>query len=213
MIAARTSGAAASRSAEEIWSRLGDTPFEAILSAIEQAVPALDGTSEIALYDQWIKANDGTSPLLYMAWFNIGVLFARGGDHANAAVAYSNALALRPDLHSAAINLGLLLEANGQVDQALTTWQRAKQSDEARVALEIQQGRLLEKLGRLDDAERVLRRVLLADPLQPDVVHHWVHIRQKTCQWPIAPSNIPDLPAAELVRRSGPLGILEGPEY
>ncbi len=207
-LATRASGAVAPWRAEEIQLCLKDTPFDAILSAIERAVPAVNGATEIGLYDQWIKANDGTSPFLYMAWFNIGVLFAREGDHAKAAIAYGNALALRPDLHGAAINLGLLLEVNGQADQALATWQRATQSDEARVALEIQQGRLLEKLGRLDDAERVLRRVLLIDPFQPDVVHHWVHIRQKMCRWPIAPSGIPDLPAAELVQRSGPLGIL-----
>jgi predicted O-linked N-acetylglucosamine transferase (SPINDLY family) len=145
---------------------------------------------------------------LYAAWFNIGVSFAREGNHLKAAIAYSNALALRPDTHGAAINLGLLFEATGQPEQALATWKRAAQPDEARIALEIQQGRLLEKLGRFDEAERVLRRVLLTDPAQPDVIHHWVHIRQKSCMWPVAPSDIPGVSAAVLVRSSGPLGIL-----
>ena len=37
---------------------------------------------------RWIEANNDTSPLLYAAWFNIGVLFAQEGDNANAAIAY-----------------------------------------------------------------------------------------------------------------------------
>ena len=60
----------------------------------------------------------------------------------------------------------------------------------------------------LDAAEQVLRRVLLMDPNQPDVVHHWVHIRQKNCQWPVTPADIPGISAAELAKGSGPLGIL-----
>jgi predicted O-linked N-acetylglucosamine transferase (SPINDLY family) len=208
VIAALAAGAIAPWHVEEIRPRLKDTPFGAILSVIERAGPYLDRRTAIALYEQWINANDGTSPMLYVAWFNIGVLFADASDHANATIAYGNALALRPDLHDAAINLGLLLEASGRPDEALAVWQRTIQSDAARVALEIQGGRLLENLGRFDDAERMLRRVLLTDPVQPDVVHHWVHIRQKICQWPVTTSDIPGLSAAELLRGSGPLGIL-----
>jgi predicted O-linked N-acetylglucosamine transferase (SPINDLY family) len=176
--------------------------------AIERARPRLSGLVEIAFYQQWIDANKGTSPWLYAAWFNIGVLFGHVGDKVNAATAYRNALALRPDLHGAAINLGLLLEASGLPEQALATWQRSTQPDAVRVALEIQQGRLLEKLGRFEEAERILYRVLLTDPEQPDVVHHWVHIRQKMCRWPIATTIIPGIPAADLVRNAGPLSIL-----
>jgi predicted O-linked N-acetylglucosamine transferase (SPINDLY family) len=135
-------------------------------------------------------------------------LYAHEGNNGNAAIAYRNALVLRSDLHGAAINLGLLLEATGHPEQALATWQRAVQPDAVRVALEIQQGRLLEKLGRFEDAERILYRVLLTDPAQPDVVHHWIHLRQKTCRWPVASSDIPGISPENLVRRSGPLSIL-----
>jgi predicted O-linked N-acetylglucosamine transferase (SPINDLY family) len=193
---------------EEIRRQLKGIQFGAILSALDRARPSLGGVAEIALYRRWIDANNEISPVLYAAWFNLGVLFAREGDNDNAAIAYGNALVQRPDLHVAAINLGLVLEATGNPDRALATWQRATQPDDVRVALQIQQGRLLEKLGRLEDAERVLYRVLLTDPEQPDVVHHWVHIRQKTCQWPVAASNIPGISPAELLRRSGPLSIL-----
>jgi predicted O-linked N-acetylglucosamine transferase (SPINDLY family) len=193
---------------EEIRTRLRETPFTEVLQAIERARPGPGASVEIAFYQQWIEANGGTSPLLYAAWFNIGVLFGHAGDSIKAAIAYRNALALRPDLHGASINLGLLLESSGHPEQALATWHRATQPNEVRIALEIQQGRLLEKLGRLEEAERVLYRVLLTDPDQPDVVHHWIHIRQKMCCWPVAASTVPAIPAPVLLRISGPLSIL-----
>jgi predicted O-linked N-acetylglucosamine transferase (SPINDLY family) len=208
LIAILTSGEIAPWHLEQAYSRLKDIPFDALLSAIERTRPDVDRPTEITLYEQWIEANNGTSPLLYAAWFNLGVLFAAAGNQASSAIAYGNTLALRPDMYGAAINLGLLLERSGQPDQALATWKRAAQPDEARLALEIQQGRLLEKLGRFDEAEKILHRTLLTDPAQPDVIHHWIHIRQKSCQWPVVLSSIPDLTPTDLLRRSGPLGIL-----
>jgi len=193
---------------EEIQPRLKATSFAELLLALERARPGLAASAEIGAYQRWIEANLNTSPLLYAAWFNVGVLFGHGGDNTNAAIAYRNALALRPDLHSASINLGLLLESSGHSEQALAIWRRATQPDEVRVALEIQQARLLEKLGSLEEAEKILYRVLLTDPAQPDVVHHWIHIRQKMCRWPVAASNVPAISPADLVRTSGPLSIL-----
>jgi predicted O-linked N-acetylglucosamine transferase (SPINDLY family) len=208
LVTTLASGVAAPWHAAEVRLRLKDTPFGTILSAIERGRPDLSDATEIAFYERWIDANNAVSPLLYAAWFNIGVSYARAGNHLKSAIAYSNALALRPDMHGASINLGLLLEAKGEPEQALAIWKHAVQSDDVRIALEIQQGRLLERLGRLAEAETMFRRVLLIDPAQSDVVYHWVHIRQKSCQWPIASSDIPGLSAAELVRSSGPLGIL-----
>jgi predicted O-linked N-acetylglucosamine transferase (SPINDLY family) len=193
---------------ENVLLRLNNISFEMLLSTIEQVRSNFTSSAEIAFYMLWIEANQGTSPLLHAAWFNIGVLFTHVGNHINAAIAYRNALTLRSDMHAAAINLGLLLEATGQLDDALTTWKGAIQSDEERITMEIQQGRLLEKLGHFEDAERILRRVVMANSNQPDVVHHWIHIRQKICQWPVTPSNIPGISAAELIESSGPLGIL-----
>jgi predicted O-linked N-acetylglucosamine transferase (SPINDLY family) len=208
LLVALAAGEITSNHAEDVQKRLKDTPFGELLAAIERARPGPGDAAEIAFYQHWIDANAERSPLLYAAWFNIGVLLAHKLNNDEAATAYGKALKLRPDLHVAAINLGLVLEAAGHPDKALATWQRATQPDEARVALQIQQGRLLEKLGRLEDAERTLYRVLLADPLQPDVLHHLIYIRQKICQWPVATSDIPGIPAGDFVRNSSPLSIL-----
>ncbi len=187
--------------------RLAGIPFDLILAAIEREQPGRHAAAEVALYGGWIEANP-TSLLLGVAWFNMGVTLARTGDAANAVTAYRNVIALRPDLHAASINLGLLLEADGRTDDALTAWRSGIQPDDVRVALGIQEGRLLEKLGRFGEAERALHRVLLIDPGQHDVIHHWVHIRQKSCLWPAIPDAVPSLPPKALLRHSGPLGVL-----
>ena len=199
--------ASGDRQSEAFRLRFKDLPFDLILAAIERARPTQYGTAEVMLYRSWIEANP-TSLLLSLAWFNLGVVLARQEDTANAVIAYRNALVLRPDLHAAAINLGLQLEAEGQPDAALAVWQGALQPDAVRVALGIQQGRLLERLGRFGEAERVLHGVLLTDPAQPDVIHHWVHLRQKSCLWPATPETVPGLSPQKLLRGAGPLGIL-----
>ena len=112
---------------EQVRLRLTEVSFDAILLTLERAGADLDAAAAIALYRHWIDANIGISPLLYAAWFNLGVLFSSVGDRGNAAIAYGNTLALRPDMHAAAINLGLVLEAAGQPEQALATWHRAVQ--------------------------------------------------------------------------------------
>jgi predicted O-linked N-acetylglucosamine transferase (SPINDLY family) len=194
---------------EDVRFRLKAMPLDLVLSAVGRAArPAdADAAAEILLYREWIEANPA-SLLVGIAWFNLGVVLVRDGHPANAMIAYRNALVLRPDLHAAAVNLGLLLEAGGETDEALTTWGGAIQPDDVRVALGIQRGRLLERLGRFDEAERALYQVLLTDPAQPDVIHHWVHLRQKSCRWPATPDDVPGLSAQQLLHGSGPLGIL-----
>jgi predicted O-linked N-acetylglucosamine transferase (SPINDLY family) len=192
---------------EDMRLRLHTMPLDIILAAVARPARPAGAAVEILLYREWIQANPG-SLLAGIAWFNLGVALVRAGQTANAIIAYRNALLLRPDVHAAAVNLGLLLEEIGETDEALTTWDRAIQPDDVRVALGIQRGRLLEQLGRFDEAERALYEVLLTDPAQPDVIHHWVHLRQKTCHWPATPGDVPGLSAEQLLRGSGPLGIL-----
>jgi len=181
--------------------------FEAIITAVEQVPAGESDAAQMALYRAWIEANP-QAELLWAAWYNLGTLHARRAEHGEAIRAYSMAQSLRPDLACNAVNLGLIYEAVGQHEQALATWQRATQPDEARMVLETQRGRLAEKIGRLDEAERLLRRVLLSNPEQPDVLHHFVHLRQKTCLWPVLVPGIPGLSSDAMLEGSGPFGIM-----
>jgi predicted O-linked N-acetylglucosamine transferase (SPINDLY family) len=187
---------------------LAHVPLELLLDAVSRRAPGSAADVEIVLYQTWIDVNTGTSPLLFAAWFNLGVTLARIGDRPNAMIAYRNALALKPDLHAAAINLGLLHEAVGEPHVALHLWEQALQPDEARVALLIQRGRLLETTGNLPEAEKALRSALMLDPARLDVIHHWVHLRQKLCAWPVLQSPHSELPPAALLAGCGPLGLL-----
>jgi predicted O-linked N-acetylglucosamine transferase (SPINDLY family) len=178
-------------------------PLEALLPRIEGAAPA----AAIAAYNAWLAANP-TSPQRFAAWFNLGVVLAQSGDRAAAMIAYRQALSLKPDLHQAQVNLGIALEAEGRADEALALWQSALQPDEARLPLLNHQGRLLETRKDYAGAEAALRRSLLIDPRQPDVVQHWSHLRQKGCMWPLDGGGIPGLTPDALALLGGPLGAL-----
>ncbi len=185
-----------------------DAGFAALVGAVERLDPAGDRQAAIALYRGWIDRDGAGAPHAFAAWFNLGVELARAGNRPGAAVAYRNALALRPDFHQAAINLGLLLEAGGETEAALQAWARALQPDAARTALLNHRGRLCEQAGRLAEAEQALRASLLTDPAQPDAVQHWVHLRQKLCLWPVLTDRIPGLGPDDLRLQAGPLASL-----
>jgi predicted O-linked N-acetylglucosamine transferase (SPINDLY family) len=185
---------------------LAGMSFESLIAIIEQTQP---GTrmSDIELYRAWLDANAQSSPHLFAGWYNLGATLARHGDRGNAVIAYGNALALKPDFSPAAVNLGLSLEASGDTEAALAAWARALQPASAQTMLLNHRGRLLERLGRLDEAEAALRRSLLIDPQQPDVIQHFVHIRQRMCRWPVL-AELPELPASAQQAACGPLGVL-----
>ncbi|WP_428485135.1 hypothetical protein [Rhodopila sp.] len=164
--------------------------------------------SVIALYREWIEIQPSGTRELYAAWFNLGTELNQAGVAAEAMQAYRNALAVKPDFHPAALNLGMMLERQDQPEAALQVWTDALQPDDARVALLNQRARLLEQCGRLADAADTLRTSLLTRSAQPDAVQHWLHLRQKMCQWPILADIIPGLSRQDLIAQSGPLAAL-----
>ncbi len=166
------------------------------------------GHQVAALYRGWIAHHAGGHAQLFAAYFNLGVELGRNGDTGGALQSYQAALTLRPDFASAAVNLGLVLESAGSPQAALTAWQAATQTDDARTTLINHQARLLERTGQLAQAERLLYVSLLTLPAQPDVIQHWVHIRQKMCLWPALPDHVPGLTVSQLIANCGPLATL-----
>ena len=143
----------------------------------------LDKSVVASLYKTWLDAMGDTADA-FLVWFNFGCILKDLGMLVAAEEVYRKVVALRPDLYQAAHNLGLTLEAEGRQDEAIAIWTGAVQSIEAQTALINQAGRLLEVQRKFDEAEKILTRSLLIDPNQPDVVQHWVHLRQKMCKWP-----------------------------
>ena len=185
--------------------RLRHCPLENVIDAAEQHGSA-NPRATAQLYQAWITAHPA-SPQLFAAWFNLGVTCNKAGNQPGAMNAYRQSLAIRADFSPAAVNLGLALEAAGNKAAALDTWRLALQPDDARVSLLNHRARLLETTGELNAAEQFLRSSLLTTPEQPDVIQHFVHLRQKLCRWPVLIGDIPGLKPADLLRHAGPLSI------
>jgi len=189
----------------------GQLSLEALVSSCNRLQAEGKNDDCINLYLAWL--NKSQHPLAYLAWYNLGALVQSLGGHGHAAEIYQRALASKPDFAVALINLGLCLEVLGRFDEAIATWLQVSRAEtvlgaqaaskdatlgladvppwpegEARehavIALN-HQGRLLEDLKRYDEAERALEASLALNPRQVDAIQHWVHIQQKTCDWPI----------------------------
>ena len=188
--------------------RLEAAGFGDLLATIDQIGANKGDAQVIDLYRTWIALQGGAAKQLHAAWFNLGAEYSRAGDRDNAILAFRTALALRPDFVPAAVNLGLMLEQRGETGQALSIWNDALQKDDSRLQLLNQRARLLEQVGKLSDAEETLRASLTIDHDQPDVIQHWIHVRQRMCQWPIFSDAIRGLTETELMANCGPLAAL-----
>jgi predicted O-linked N-acetylglucosamine transferase (SPINDLY family)/SAM-dependent methyltransferase len=146
----------------------------------------------IALYRAWIDHTP--SPLAYAACFNLAVVLSNAGDDPGAELVLRRAIAQNPHFVEARLNLGTLLERTGRPQDALNMWQSILSDPiepdiKTNTTLYIQTlnnlGRLLEIQKRYPEAEAMLAVSLGVDPQQANVMTHWVHLRQKQCEWPV----------------------------
>jgi predicted O-linked N-acetylglucosamine transferase (SPINDLY family) len=143
------------------------------------------------LYGKWIA--EVAAPLKHVACFNRGTILSNLGREDDAEAAYRQALAIDPDFAPALLNLGHLHERRGDKDDALAAWARVIDITDpaAPAALDLHlhalnnSARLLEALKRYPEAEALMKRSLETKAAQPDVIQHYVHIRQKQCVWPL----------------------------
>jgi predicted O-linked N-acetylglucosamine transferase (SPINDLY family) len=68
-------------------------------------------------------------------------------------------------------------------------------------------GRLLEEMREFERAEAKLLASLQCDPVQPKVIQHWVHLRQKQCKWPVY-SGLEQPSQGDLLKATSPLAML-----
>jgi predicted O-linked N-acetylglucosamine transferase (SPINDLY family)/SAM-dependent methyltransferase len=146
----------------------------------------------IALYRTWIDHTP--SPIAYAACFNLAVVLSNAGDDPGAEAVLRRAIAQNPHFVEARLNLGTLLERTGRPDDALAMWKSILSDPiepdiKTNTTLYIQTlnnlGRLLEIQKRYPEAEAMLAVSLGVDPQQANVMTHWVHLRQKQCEWPV----------------------------
>ena len=205
-----------------------ETP-ESVMESLDRVLTAMDLPALLAqcdllrnsgqklaivpLYQRWLALTQ--SPVRHVAWFNLGVELSDRGEPVAAEQAYLQALALKPDLIEAQFNLGNTLEAQGRPNETIALWRAALERLEAQPVLQGPMAvMLLNNLGRLLEihkqylpAEQYLQRSLSIQPGQPDVLQHWIHLRQKQCKWP-AEAQLPRVPRHAMRMAVSPLAML-----
>jgi predicted O-linked N-acetylglucosamine transferase (SPINDLY family) len=164
-------------------------------SGLLQATSGLEAAGQphlaAVLYQTWLNRND--SPFAYAAYFNCALSLAKAGDLDGAEAAYRKSIEIHPSFAQPRLNLGMLYERMGRIEQALQEWTWVEQNVSAAQAENVpfvvmalnNLGRVQEGRKQFADASTYLTRSLAIDPNQPDALHHWVHIRQKQCIWPV----------------------------
>lgn len=187
------------------------------LVSLVQRAQSLEGRGDpraaAALYARWIiEAPEGNK---HFALFNYGGLLQNQGKVDEAQTAYESCIARQPDFAQPYINLGLLHEKRGRTTTALKTWlqlvelgQSPKPPATEFLTTALNHiGRLQEDLKNYQQAEHALERSLLLDPSQTDALQHWVHIRQKSCSWPIY-KPLPGISYEQMRAATSPLAML-----
>jgi len=174
-----------------------------------------NGQTQQALdtYKSWLETS--SDPHRYMAWYNYGSLLQSIGQPQDAVIAYQHCLALQPRFPQALINLGLTLEKLGKRDEALQHWaslvslRLLKDSPDAdMLVLALNHiGRVQEDLKQYDLAEQALEQSLAIKPKQKGALQHWIHIRQKSCKWPVY-KELPNITHNDMLMATSPLAML-----
>jgi predicted O-linked N-acetylglucosamine transferase (SPINDLY family) len=179
----------------------------------EQLQQAGKADEALHTYKTWLDTS--TDPNRFMGWFNYGSLLQSTGNTQAAEGAYRQCLAVQPRFPQALINLGLTLEKLGKSDEALQQWaslvsqrylQDAPPSDMITMALN-HIGRVQEDLKQYDLAEQALEQSLAIDPKQTPALQHWIHIRQKSCAWPVY-KPLPNITQNAMLMATSPLAML-----
>jgi len=197
-------------------------PIGELFKAAEtlEASGNLDQASQV--YKTWIAFNPG-DPHLHAVYFNHSVILARLGDRAGAINALRECTRIKPDFHPAYINLGRQLEDAGQAGMAVQQWfdlvkSMASVSGDAiryKIMVLQQLGRVLEGANLDTAAEDVLRQSLDLRAEQPEVIQHWIALRQKQCKWPVI-EGWEGVPAKTLMAGISPLStavMLDDPMF
>lgn len=146
----------------------------------------------VDLYKTWIAYN-GDDNLLYAVYYNYGIALGAVRDNPGAINALRECTRLKPDFQPSYINLGRALEDSGQTGQAVTQWlalvnnlSAINGESVAHKTSALQQiGRVLEAAYSDNAAEDALKQSLDINAHQPEVIQHWISLRQRQCKWPV----------------------------
>ena len=166
-----------------------------IIELIATAVALTEkGEAERALelYGRWLR-HLPDHPFRHTVYFNQGFLLFECGHIADAATAYAEVIRIAPNFLPAYINAGLTFERLDRLDQAAAQWlhvanlvapvDNACLTNKASALRHL--GRVFQSVRDYAQAEEAFQRCLEIDPHQPDVIQHWISLRQMQCKWPV----------------------------
>ncbi|SDD24356.1 O-linked N-acetylglucosamine transferase, SPINDLY family protein [Paraburkholderia lycopersici] len=166
------------------------------------------GQPELAevLYQTWLAHNE--TPFNYLVLFNLGAVQSTLDKVEDARQTFSRVVELSPAFVQGHVNRAIVYERLGKLDVAITEWMWVANSvsprDEQNAGFRLQAfnnlGRLYETQRNYSEALAWLAKSLEANPSQPDVLHHWIFLRAKSCSWPVY-EDVPGVDPA-LMRRS-----------
>lgn len=168
----------------------------------------------IELYNAWLRYNSN-NPFNYVIFFNLGTLYQQLGLLEEAQKAYKQAIELNPNFFQARYNLALTFERQGKINDAINELlyinnniDASSQENRQILILALNNlGRILEDQKNLIDAYHFLSKSLSLDGNQPEVIHHWVFLREKLCIWPIYP-QMPNITQEMLESSTSALAML-----
>jgi len=146
----------------------------------------------IELYKTWIAFN-ADNDLLFAVYYNYGVALTAIEDRTAAINALRECTRLKPDFQPSYINLGRALEDSGQATAAVAQWMvlcnilanvNGESVGHKTTALQ-QIARVLEAANSDASAEHALKQSLEINVHQPEVIQHWISLRQRQCKWPV----------------------------
>lgn len=176
----------------------------------------------VDLYKTWLALNPDDQHL-HAAYFNYSVALAKAGDRAGAINALRECIRLKPDFYPPYVNLGRLLEDSGRDGAAIAQWlelvkglpQVNGNAVRHKLLVLKQIGRVLEAAHHDSAAEEALQQSLDLKLEQPEVIQHWIALRQRQCKWPVI-EGWDGVPARALLAGISPLSaavMLDDPQF
>ena len=169
--------------------RSGLMPLPELMDRAGALQAAGETDAAAKLYETWLVCTK--SPLRHVACFNWGTLLSAAGRNDDAEAAYQQALSHQAGFAPALLNLGHMHERRGDMPGALANWRAVfETASPTQAALDLRlhalnnSARLLESLKRYPESESLMTQSLALKAAQPDVIQHYLHIRQKQCAWP-----------------------------
>lgn len=188
----------------------GELDLAGLIGAVERINGDGDGGLALALYQHWLLANP-QHPLRHVAAFNCGSQMLQAGDVDGALRVLGQIVAEKPDFVPARLNLAAAHERRGDLQANLNELAAVVgalgQVNQTNVGYKVQALKSVARLRRNTEvAEQVLAAAIEIDPLQRELVQHWVNQRQGRCVWP-AVTKVGSLSARQVLNALAPLSM------